>query len=132
MLSQETFKSGLRILKANFGLKPDDETMKIWYSFLIELDDYWFLAGIKLLCNNEETLYPSSNIQLKIKKWTAIAQNEAIAAKERAKHIEDQKQWKTRYLEIYNENEKSSKERAQLSYQRLLKTIKLKLPEVTL
>lgn len=62
MLSQETFKVGIKMLEACYGLKPEQDTQRIWYRLLLSEDDKAFKNAVTELCRENAKLYPNDNI----------------------------------------------------------------------
>ena len=77
MISEKAFKAGLKELKLNFGLDPDNEQKTNWYKHLQTLNDKEFFAGVWLMTEKEEKIYPNDNVVFKIKKWAEFANEQA-------------------------------------------------------
>lgn len=111
MLSKNVFEAGIKELRANFGLNPDIETKLSWFKHLQCLSDTDFCSGVFLMVENEEKIYPSDNVQLKIKKWAQEAKNRLRIEREKQEHLLEYKQIRLLAVSQQLELEKSAQER---------------------
>ena len=94
MLTKESFIKGIKDLRAVFNKDFDKETLEIFYRHLKNLDDKYFLAGVSLMTDNEEQLYPNSNIPLLIKQYATKAREKELALVEQIREPWQEERYK--------------------------------------
>ena len=84
-LADRVFRVGLAELEALYNLRLTKENVEIWYRNLCDLDNRWFIEGIKLFVRNEKCLYPNTSVVFLIREYARTARENELATMEKEK-----------------------------------------------